>query len=165
MTFFVRTATDTDLSAISALLIAAFEETYVPLHGADRVAALNAGWNSETILASCLKDPSGEFLVADDGLRIGGLAFAAPARGLEKTINLLKLYVAPEMKRRGIGQSLLEEVEACFPGAERLRLEVDAANADAIAFYYSRGFATVGRTQNCGSAESGIPALILEKSL
>lgn len=165
MTFFVRTATEKDLPAIRALLMAAFEETYVPLHGAEKVAALNAGWNSQTVLASCLKDPSGEFLVADDGCRIGGVAFARPASGFPKTIGLLKLYVAPGLKRRGVGRSLLEEVEACFPGAERLRLEADAENTDAIAFYQSKGFTAVGRTENCGSAESGIPALILEKPL
>ena len=165
MTYFVRTATERDLPAIRSLLIAAFEDTYVPIHGAEKVAALNADWNSETVLRSCLKDPSGEFLVADNGKQIGGVAYAAPSRMKPKTIGLIKLYVAPGLKRQGIGQSLLEEVEACFPAAERLRLQVDVENTSAIAFYQANGFSMDGRTENCGTGETGIPAYYMEKPI
>jgi ribosomal protein S18 acetylase RimI-like enzyme len=165
MIYFVRTATEKDLPAIRKLLVAAFEETYVPIHGAEKVAKLNEGWNSELVLRSCLKDPAGEFLVADNGRWLGGVAYATPSRSLPKTIGLMKLYVGPGMKREGIGQNLLEEIETCFPTAERLRLEVDVENAGAIAFYQAKGFEQVGRTENCGASESGMPAYIMEKKL
>jgi len=35
----------------------------------------------------------------------------------------------------------------------------------AIEFYNKYGFATVGKTENCGEAGSGIPALIMEKQI
>lgn len=163
--YFIRTATERDLKAIQALLIAAFEHTYGPIHGADKVAELNRDWNSEAVLRACLKDPAGEFLVADNGSQIGGIAYAAPSRSKPKTIGLLKLYVLPGLKRQGIGQDLLAEVEACFPAAERLRLQVDVENAGAIAFYQAMGFEMDGRTENCGTGNTGIPAFYMEKAI
>ena len=49
--------------------------------------------------------------------------------------------------------------------AELIRLEVEAANGKAIAFYASQGFRQMGQTANCGKEQSGIPALIFERSL
>jgi ribosomal protein S18 acetylase RimI-like enzyme len=46
-----------------------------------------------------------------------------------------------------------------------MRLEVEPKNDKAIRFYTALGFAEVGWTKNCGAAESGIPAVILEKEL
>lgn len=163
--FFVRTATDRDLASIHELLLAAYRNTYEPIHGAEKVSAMNASWNTQTVLRSLIADTAGEFLVADDGKRLGGIAYATPSRALPKTVMLSKLYVHPDWKRQGIGQALLAEVETCFPTAERLRLEVDLENADAIAFYHAHGFEAVGRTENCGAGQSGIPAHILEKVL
>lgn len=163
--YFVRTASAKDLPSIHRLLVAAYESTYVPLHGAEKVAELNASWNAPELLASLLADTAGEFLVADNGREIGGVAYASPSRKLAKTAGLVKLYVHPERKRQGIGQALRAEIETCFPHAERLRLQVDVDNHDAIAFYEAHGFAVVDRTANCGTDESGIPALIMEKTL
>ena len=60
---------------------------------------------------------------------------------------------------------LLDEIEGCFPGADKVRLEVEEKNAKAVAFYTAQGFSQVGRTANCGSDQSGIPAAIMEKVL
>ncbi len=46
-----------------------------------------------------------------------------------------------------------------------MRLEVEPQNAAAIAFYLSHGFTEVGRNENSGAGQSGIPALIFEKPL
>ena len=81
-----------------------------------------------------------------------------------KIVLLNQLYVRPDCQRRGIGQSLLDEIEASFPEARTLRLEVEEANAPAIGFYEANGFRPAGRTVDCGGG-SGIPALVLEKRL
>ena len=60
---------------------------------------------------------------------------------------------------------LLREIEDSFPEARIIRLEVEPANAAAVAFYTANGFAEVGNTANCGGANSGIPAINLEKAL
>jgi ribosomal protein S18 acetylase RimI-like enzyme len=75
------------------------------------------------------------------------------------------LYVEPGLTGQGIGRDLFAEVETCFPSAKRMRLEVEPKNERAIAFYTGLGFAEIGWTKNCGAQNSGIPALILEKTL
>ena len=60
---------------------------------------------------------------------------------------------------------LLREIEESFSEARIIRLEVEPANAAAVAFYTANGFVEVGNTANCGSTSSGIPAKIYEKAL
>ena len=93
-------------------------------------------------------------------LVIGGVRQAADP----KVVLLNQLYVHPACQRQGIGRSLLDEVEASFPEMDTLRLEVEEANAVAIAFYEANGFRQAGRTADCGG-NSGWPALVLEKRL
>jgi len=160
---FVRTASERDLAAIRALLVETWHATYDAIYGAERVTAITDDWHSIASLKARLSRPNSEFLVADDGKRLGGMAFAAATTD-PKIVLLNQLYVHPSCQRQGIGKALLDEVEASFPEASRLRLEVEEANARAIAFYRSQGFAPAGKTADCGGG-SGLPALILEKPL
>ncbi len=73
-----------------------------------------------------------------------GMAVVA-REGLRKTrhrANLYGVYVAPEARRAGVGQALLEAAVAAAGdlGAELLDLGVNAANAPAIALYERAGF-------------------------
>nr|WP_316653627.1 GNAT family N-acetyltransferase [uncultured Gellertiella sp.] len=163
--YFVRTAHERDLDAIRNLLLAAYHFTYDALYGVDKVNELNADWNAADQLNTLIKDPGGEFLVADNGRSIGGVAYACMSTRTPHTAALVKLYVHPDCLRLGIGRDLLAEMETCFPDATRMRLQVDPGNSRAIAFYETHGFAVSGRTENCGSGESGIPALLMEKPL
>ena len=162
---FVRTASPRDLEAVRALLVETWHDTYDTIYGRDRVTAITDDWHSIKALESRLRQPNSEFLVADDGKRVGGMAFAAMAVDSPATMMLHQLYVLPSLQGRGIGGLLLDEVESCFPDASTVRLEVEEKNAGAIAFYQSQGFSEVGRTQNCGAEQSGIPALILERPI
>lgn len=158
---FVRTASERDLVAIRALLVETWHATYDAIYGAERVTAITDNWHSIASLKARLSRPNSEFLVADDGKRLGGMAFAA-ATADPKIVLLNQLYVHPDCQRQGIGQSLLDEVEASFPEMRTLRLEVEEANAVAIAFYGANGFEPAGKTADCGGS-SGLLALILEK--
>ncbi|CDX11256.1 conserved hypothetical protein [Mesorhizobium sp. ORS 3324] len=160
---FVRTASERDLAAVRALLVETWHATYDAIYGDRRVTEITDDWHSIASLRSRLTRPNSEFLVADDGKRIGGMAFASATTD-PKIVLLNQLYVHPDCQRQGIGRSLLDEVEASFPEARMLRLEVEAANVSAIAFYEANGFQHAGRTSDCGGG-SGIPALILEKRL
>jgi ribosomal protein S18 acetylase RimI-like enzyme len=160
---FVRTAGERDLAAVRALLVETWHDTYDAVHGAAKVTEITDEWHSIASLKARLTRPNSEFLVADDGKNIGGMAFAAATTDT-KVIVLNHLYVHPAWQRQGIGQALLEEVEASFPEARTLRLEVEEANAPAIAFYRSKGFLPTGRTADCGGG-SGLPALILQKAI
>lgn len=161
---FVRSAGERDLAAIRELLVATWHATYDEIYGAARVAEITDNWYSTASLKAWLIRPNSEFLAADDCKRIGGMAFAA-ATSDQKTVILQQLYVDPAHQRAGIGKMLLHEIEDCFPDARVLRLQVEAANAPALAFYRQHGFVQTGTTTNCGEEEAGIPALVFEKKL
>ncbi|MER9213438.1 GNAT family N-acetyltransferase [Mesorhizobium sp. M0663] len=160
---FVRTAGERDLAAVRALLIETWHATYDAIYGAARVTEITDEWHSIAALKARLTRPNSEFLVADDGKSIGGMAFAAATTD-PAIVMLNQLYVHPAWQRQGIGQALLDEIEASFPEARTLRVEVEEANAPAVAFYRARGFLPAGNTADCGGA-SGLPALVLEKAI
>ncbi|MBA1144919.1 GNAT family N-acetyltransferase [Mesorhizobium neociceri] len=160
---FVRTASERDLAAIRALLVETWHATYDAIYGAKRVTEITEDWHSIAWLKARLTRPNSEFLIADDGKRIGGMAFAAATTD-PKIVLLNQLYVLPACQRQGIGQALLDEVEASFPEANTLRVEVEEANTPAIAFYRSKGFLPAGSTADCGGG-SGLPTLIFEKTI
>ncbi|HEY6632283.1 MAG TPA: GNAT family N-acetyltransferase [Rhizobiaceae bacterium] len=159
---FVRTASERDLKAVRDLLVETWHATYDPFYGVERVTAITDDWYSMSALKRRLDQPNAEFLVADDGKQLGGMAFAA-ADALGKSVMLHQLYVRPGVQGRGVGGLLLEEIIESFPDATLFRLEVEEANTRAIGFYVAQGFEQTGRTANCGAEQSGIPALIFER--
>ncbi|MBX9450382.1 MAG: GNAT family N-acetyltransferase [Mesorhizobium sp.] len=161
---FVRTASSRDIEAVRALLVETWHDTYDAIYGPERVTAITDDWHSIPSLEARLIRPNSEFLVADDGERIGGMAFASAADE-GKTVMLHQLYVQPGCQGRGIGSLLLDEIESCFPDADKVRLEVEEANAKAVAFYVAQGFAKVGMTANCGGSNSDIPAAIYDRPI
>lgn len=161
---FIRTAGPRDLPAIRALLVETWHDTYDAIYGRDRVTAITDDWHSIESLKAQLEKPHSEFVVADDGSEICGVAFASTLDD-GKTVMLHQLYVRPSQQGRGVGGLLLDEIDSAFPDAERVRLEVEEANAKAVAFYTAQGFSQVGRTANCGKEQSGIPALVYERPI
>ncbi|MBB6466634.1 GNAT family N-acetyltransferase [Aminobacter carboxidus] len=161
---FVRTASERDLETIKALLAETWHATYDAIYGVERVDEITAEWHSLASLKARLTRPNSEFLVADDGKKIAGMAFAA-ATSDGKVLVLHQLYIRPGNQRAGVGRLLLDEVEQSFPEARTMRVEVEEANAPALVFYAASGFVRAGETANCGAEQSGIPALILEKKL
>ncbi|WP_246450507.1 GNAT family N-acetyltransferase [Sphingomonas rhizophila] len=84
-------------------------------------------------------------------LRIASLGASAPIgfslmRTVADEAELLLIAVAPEARRRGIGQALLEDFidRAIADGARHLHLEVRDGNP-AIRMYHAAGFAVAGR--------------------
>lgn len=163
--FFVRSASEADLAKVSALLGRSWHATYDVIYGAEKVAEITADWHSLESMKRRLAAPNSEFVVADDGKRIGGMAYAAMDKDESDVVKLLQLYVEPELTGQGIGRDLFAEVETCFPAARRMRLEVEPKNERAVRFYSGLGFEEVGWTKNCGAETSGIPAMIMEKVL
>jgi ribosomal protein S18 acetylase RimI-like enzyme len=161
---FVRTASERDLEAVRGLLVETWHATYDKIYGAERVTTITDDWHSIASLRRRLTRPNSEFLVADDGERIGGMSYAA-ADDNGTVVRLYQLYVRPAFQGQGIGGMLLDEISESFPEARLIRLEVEEQNANAIAFYVANGFRQTDRTSNCGTDQSGIPALIFEKTL
>jgi hypothetical protein len=80
--FFVRSATKGDLEAVSALL----RQTWQAPHGGDPGSA---EWHSPAALKANLARPVSEFIVADDGRQIGGMAYALVTE--KDAVSLLQL--------------------------------------------------------------------------
>ncbi len=161
----IRSVDRGDLEAIRDLLVKTWHSTYDSIYGQDRVTAINEDWHSVKALQKRLTKPYSEFVIADDGDEILGVAYASMGEGEDRVAYLHQLYVNPEAQGRGAGKALLIEMESAFPMAARMRLEVEEANSKAIAFYEANGYRMVDRIDNCGSRDSGIPALIYEKQV
>jgi ribosomal protein S18 acetylase RimI-like enzyme len=163
--FFIRTATKADLPAVSTLLARSWHATYDALYGADKVDQVIATVHTVDKLAEKLARPDSEFVVADDGKKLAGMAYAAMDAKSGDLVQLHQIYVDPGHLGQGIGKDLFAEIETCFPDAKRMRLEVAAENSRAIAFYERLGFHKVGEDPCHGAGLLDVTALILEKSL
>ncbi len=161
---FLRTAGKADVAAVSRLLGETWHATYDAIYGETRVEEITRSWHAPRALEARLGRPNTEFVVADDGSRILGMAFAGAGGADGKMVSLHQLYVHPDAQGRGIGRDLLGEIEGCFPSATRMRLEVEEANYQAVAFYERHGFAKVGSTEG-KDGDFGIPAAVYEKAL
>ncbi len=158
---FIRSAMVSDLAAVKALLRASWHHTYDATYGAEKVRQITDEWHSIAALAANLKKPWSEFLVADSGEALWGVAFASQSS--EDYTMIHQLYVAPDAVGRGIGVQLLQEIFDAFPEAKSFRLEVDEANDNAVGFYRNFGFTEISCIANCGSDGSNMPAIVMEK--
>lgn len=161
---FVRTASERDLAAVRALLVETWHATYDDIYGARRVTEITDEFHSLAKLKANLSQPRAEFLVADDGKALGGVAYAT-ASDDGKTVTLQRLYVRPAFQRAGIGKALLAEIEEAFPEAEKLRLEVVVDNHAAVAFYKANGFTIANAQSDKAMHTSGLEIYNCEKRI
>jgi ribosomal protein S18 acetylase RimI-like enzyme len=163
---FVRTASERDVPAIRKLLVETWHDTYDALYGVEKVTEITDDWHSIRSLTARLVQPRSEYLVADDGKVLGGMAFAQ-AEESGDSVELRQLYVLPPFQGRGIGGMLMEEILVSFPEAKRFVLEVEAANEKAIGFYLSHGFVDVGESddlcRHAGVSET-VRKMVLERA-
>lgn len=163
--FFVRTASRGDLEKVRALLADCFHATYDRFYGPEKVRELLEGWHSRPALERRLDEKGSEFLVADDGKRIGGMAYARRKDSRPETVVLHQLYVHPDCHRQGIGRDIFAELETCFPGADTMELEVEPKNEQAIAFYGAHGFVPFEEIEFETGIAKGLKALVMRKTL
>lgn len=161
---FVRTAMERDLTAVRALLVETWHMTDDPIYGPDRVTASTNERYSVAALKAQLVRPNSEFIVADDGNRIGATAYAASTAEPE-IVMLHRLNVAFAFQRRGLGSMLLREIENSFPDARLLRLEMKAANAPATAFFSVNGFVQTCVAADRGNLQLDVSSIVLQKAL
>lgn len=159
---FVRTASERDLQEASRLIGESLHAAYDAFYGLDMVGSIAKALYSREALKSAMNRPLSEFLVADDGEAIAGVAFAAAPGDDARTVDVLGLYVRPALQGHGIGGMLLQELEDSFFETERIRLEVDARNLRALGFLEGEGYERRGQRR-----EEGLQATLvtLDKSL
>lgn len=157
----IRPVRLSDIAEISTFLSKCWHSTYDGIYGCDRVVAITADWHSCSALEKQLERTGSVFLAAIDSEHIVGIAYAS--RRQHAGVRLHQLYVNPSYHGRGKAAELLKRVEAAFPDAALIDLEVEELNHRAVAFYRKHGYLPVGRTENCGQPTSGIHALTFAK--
>ncbi|MBN9234498.1 MULTISPECIES: GNAT family N-acetyltransferase [Phyllobacteriaceae] len=140
---FVRTAGERDLETIRALLAETWHATYDAIYGVEGVTAISEHWHSVTWLKQLLRQPRSEFIVADTGAELAGVAHAVMKE--DELVEVTELDVRPSMQGRGVGGLLLAELEDSFPECRLMRLEVEEKNQRARDFYRANGFVEFGR--------------------
>ena len=126
--FFVRTAAETDLERVREILLVTYHATYDQLVGSETVDMICAEHFSPDALADLRDLPSSEFLVADNGEVVGGMAYATQSG---KVITLHQLHVHPLYHGGKTGLHLMIEIENSFLDAETVRA------GDELAFGYT----------------------------
>ena len=99
-------------------------------------------------------------LVEDDAV----VAYAV-TRLVGDVVDLQRIGVRPDHRRRGLARLLLADVLAAARagGADRMLLEVSAANAEAVAFYATQGFTRIDVRRRY--YRDGSDALVLARPL
>lgn len=116
----IRLATEGDLADVAVL------ET--ELFGPD-------AWDDLALRAE-LDGPGRRFVVAVDEVLSG----YAVSRSIGDVVDLQRIGVSPAQQRSGVAAALLDDLLAHPGEADRMMLEVSAANVAAIAFYLRNGF-------------------------
>lgn len=160
---FVRTASERDIEAVRALLVETWHATYDPIYGAEGVAAISERWHSVVWLKQLMRRPRSEFIVADTGSELAGMAYAAIKDSDSGLVEVEELDVRPAMQGKGVGRMLLAELEESFWDCRLMRLEVEEKNGKALDFYRSGGFVEVQRRP--ATRVAGATIVTLEKPL
>ncbi len=150
-----REATERDLPVLVEILKAAFEEYRGWLDPP-------SGAHDETIgkLRPVLQQSSA--VLAFVGEAAAGCVFYAPADGF---VDLFRLAVLPEYRRRGVGRALIEYIEAVarVRGIARVRLGVRAVLPGNRAYYERLGYRVYAERRQAGYAEP--IDLLMEKDI
>ncbi|MFZ4602204.1 MAG: ribosomal protein S18-alanine N-acetyltransferase [Caulobacterales bacterium] len=136
-----------------------------PTFAAIHAAAFERPWSADEIRALTGHAP-GFALAAERADGCVGFCLAwAPADDAE----ILTIAVHPQARRNGAGRGLIAGAmaHARAVGARTMALEVNDANAPAIALYASLGFTEVGRRKGYYDAGAGTArdALVLKRTL
>ena len=94
-----------------------------------------------------LTNPLSLWIVAVDGTKVVGYVGSQSVMG---EADMMNLAVAPEYRRGGVGQKLVESLVSALAARDvhSLTLEVRASNDPAISLYGKMGFQQVGRRPN-----------------
>ena len=74
----IRPAVPEDLTAVRALLVETWHDTYDALLGAERVTEITNSWHSIDNLGRQLEIPGTSFLVAEESARSSGISLPTP---------------------------------------------------------------------------------------
>lgn len=148
----IRTATPTDVDAISRVARDSWEDDYPGVLSRETVDSGVEEWYSHQQIERAVEDPLALLPVAETEGEVVGFAHAI-LDGDEGVI--MRLYVHPEHRRAGIGGSLFTETESRLRDHDitRMRAMVLAENDLGNEFYQRHGFEQVDSAQTTIGSE------------
>jgi ribosomal protein S18 acetylase RimI-like enzyme len=151
----VETATHEDVEAIERVARASWEHDYPKILSSESLQSGVEEWYSADHIRDSVDWPRASVLVARDGDTVVGFVHAVLDADRDEG-NLLRLYVGPDHRGRGVGTALFEAVreELSGRGADRLRAMVLAANEVGNGFYEHLGFERVGTSETTVGGET-----------
>ncbi len=159
----IRTASRNDINAIHDLLVETWHATLDDLVGREEVDRKIAHHYTTDMLKKMLSRPASEYVVADDGDMLHGVAYAAQGavKGDSEIALVLHLCVKPESRGQGIGQRLLIELEEAFPAARKIRVVLNKKDVRTQKFFEEQGYKHLGKSGDNKSDND----VVLEKTL
>lgn len=159
----IRTASRNDINAIHDLLVETWHATLDDLVGREEVDRKIAHDYTTDMLKKMLSRPASEYVVADDGDLLHGVAYAAQGavKGDSEIALVLHLCVKPESRGQGIGQRLLIELEEAFPAARKIRVVLNKKDVRTQKFFEEQGYKHLGKSGDNKSDND----VVLEKTL
>jgi len=136
----LRTASPKDVPAIYEILRESWYAAYDDLIGHTAVETITADWFDPLQLAQEINQPEAEYIVADDGKNLYGVAHALSGT-IPKNPDMVmirQLCVRRCHQNQGLGAQLLEELESCFPAARGFQVRVLEKNERALQFFSRR---------------------------
>lgn len=143
-------------------MIVPMQEVHVPQIAALEQLCFSDPWSEASVRGELLNPLSLWLVAEEDGKAVGYIG----SQSVPPEADVMNLAVAPEYRKRGIGESLLCTMAELLhsKGIEALFLEVRASNEAAIALYTKLGFVRVGRRKKY-YVNPQEDALILRKEL
>ena len=134
----LKPATLDDVNTIARLAHVIWHAHYPPIIGLEQVNFMLEKMYHHTVLSKhILEGPQAFFIIQNNQESLGFIAFEQKEPG---ELYLQKLYVLPEMHRKGIGAAALRAAIAQYPQAQLIRLQVNRQNYTAINFYFKLGY-------------------------
>lgn len=117
------------------------------------------------VVERTVNHPRGLLLVAEQGDDAVGVAFGRITED-EATMEIAAMWVAPEVRRLGVGRRLLDQALSWgrSSGAQQAELWVVADNGPAFSMYQAAGFEPTGETGLLREG-SDIPIVLMASTL
>lgn len=160
----IRPATPGDAAAIAAVGRETWHDTYDEIMGHETVAERVADRYDPETVRGYFDDEAFRAYVAETADGVVGYAHSRPDPETDAW-HLPAVYVRPDAQGQGIGDALVERVEADAREADAavVRLVVLAANEGVRGFYEARGYEEVDERE--GATVPGTTELVYERSV
>lgn len=150
MTLTLRACTQYDLTSLKEISIETFKDTFAAQNKVENVEAyLNRAYTDEQLTQELAQKDSQFFFVYDDEQLAGYIKVNVNAAQSEQmsddSLEVERIYVRPDFKRRGIGKYMLEQAITIAKEKKKSQvwLGVWEKNMNALAFYQKMGFVQI----------------------